>query len=161
VIKQKTMTLNILNVLYVLIALAMTVLILLQRGAGAQAGSGFGAGASATVFGARGAASFLTRSTAILATLFFLLSLGMGWFISHRDANPASTSLGVMEQAAPAGADAAAAAPVDAEVPAAASQPPAAATDLPAADIPAADTPAAPAATPAATPVEEQGGGQQ
>jgi preprotein translocase subunit SecG len=154
VIKQTTMTLNILNVLYVLIALAMTILILLQRGAGAQAGSGFGAGASATVFGARGAASFLTRSTAILATLFFVLSLGMGWFISHRDANPASPSLGVMEQAA--SADAAPVAPVDAEVPVASADAPA-----PAAAAPAADVPAAPEATPTATPVEEQGGGQQ
>lgn len=153
-IKQTTMTLNILNVLYVLVALAMTILILLQRGAGAQAGSGFGAGASATVFGARGAASFLTRSTAILATLFFLLSLGMGWFIGHRDANPAGPSLGVMEQAA--SADAAPAAPADAEVPAAAGDAPAAPAEPAAADVP-----AAPAATPASTPVEEQGGGQQ
>jgi len=66
------------NVFYVLIAVAMIVLILLQRGAGAAAGSGFGGGASATVFGARGSANFLSRSTAVLAALFFLLSLGMG-----------------------------------------------------------------------------------
>jgi len=66
------------NVFYVLIAIAMIVLILLQRGAGAAAGSGFGGGASATVFGARGSANFLSRSTAVLAGLFFLLSLGMG-----------------------------------------------------------------------------------
>ena len=66
------------SVFYILVAAAMIVLILLQNGAGADAGSGFGAGASATVFGARGSATFLTRATAILAGLFFLLSLSMG-----------------------------------------------------------------------------------
>lgn len=71
------------NVIYVLIALAMIVLVLLQRGSGAQAGSGFGSGASGTVFGARGAATFLTRSTAVLAGLFFVLSLGMGIYLSR------------------------------------------------------------------------------
>ena len=55
------------NVFYVLIAIAMIVLILLQRGAGAAAGSGFGGGASATVFGARGSANFLSRSTVVPA----------------------------------------------------------------------------------------------
>ena len=72
------MLLNLFNVVYVLVAIGMIVLILLQRGAGAQAGSGFGGGASGTVFGARGAATFLSRSTAVLAGLFFLLSLVMG-----------------------------------------------------------------------------------
>ena len=61
------MLMTILNVVYVLIAIAMIVLILMQRGAGAQAGSGFGAGASATVFGSRGAANFLSKSTKWLA----------------------------------------------------------------------------------------------
>ena len=86
------------NIFYVLIAIAMTVLILLQRGAGANAGSGFGGGASATVFGARGSANFLSRSTAVLAGLFFLLSLGMGMYISRGGgviAHPAD-DLGVM-----------------------------------------------------------------
>ena len=74
------MILTLVNVLYVLIAVAMIVLILLQRGAGAAAGSGFGGGASATVFGARGASNFLSKSTAILAALFFVLSLGMAMY---------------------------------------------------------------------------------
>ncbi len=149
------MTLNLLNVLYVLIALAMIILILLQRGAGAQAGSSFGAGASATVFGARGAASFLTRSTAILATLFFLLSLGMGWFISHRMADRAGPSLGVMEQAAVA-SDAQADAPADTDVPAAAEALPAEASDPPAADVP-----AAPVGTSTSPAVDPPPGGKQ
>ena len=95
------MTLNILNVVYVLIAAAMIGFILVQRGAGAQAGSGFGAGASATVFGARGAGNFLTKSTAVLATLFFVLSLVMGILISRGSTTKAAADLGVMaDQAA-------------------------------------------------------------
>jgi preprotein translocase subunit SecG len=92
------------NIFYVLIAIAMIVLILLQRGAGAAAGSGFGGGASATVFGARGSANFLSRSTAVLAGLFFLLSLGMGIYLgrSGADVRPVD-DLGVMSGvAAPA-----------------------------------------------------------
>jgi preprotein translocase subunit SecG len=85
------------SVFYILIAAAMIVLILLQRGAGADAGSGFGGGASATVFGARGSASFLTRATAVLAGLFFLLSLGMGMYLSRNGAPQGNAAdLGVM-----------------------------------------------------------------
>ncbi len=88
------------NVFYVLIAVAMIVLILLQRGAGAAAGSGFGGGASATVFGARGSANFLSRSTAVLAALFFLLSLGMGIYLGRPGEGPRPTDdLGVMSGA--------------------------------------------------------------
>jgi preprotein translocase subunit SecG len=101
------MTLNILNVLYVLIAAAMIGFILVQRGAGAQAGSGFGAGASATVFGARGAGNFLTKSTAVLATLFFALSLLMGVLISHGTTGSKAADLGVMADHAAKPADAA------------------------------------------------------
>jgi len=91
------MLLTLTNIVYVLIALAMVILILMQRGAGAAAGSGFGAGASATVFGARGSANFLSKSTAILATLFFILSLGMAMYASHRaKAVPDGEDLGVM-----------------------------------------------------------------
>jgi preprotein translocase subunit SecG len=71
------------NVVYVIIAILMIGLILMQRGAGAQAGSSFGAGASGTVFGARGSANFLSRSTAICAVLFFIISIGMGIYVSH------------------------------------------------------------------------------
>ena len=58
---------------------------LLQRGKGADAGAGFGAGASGTVFGARGSASFLSRTTAVLATLFFVTSLGLSYLFSQGD----------------------------------------------------------------------------
>ncbi|MGH8111648.1 MAG: preprotein translocase subunit SecG [Rhodanobacteraceae bacterium] len=77
------MIFTIFSVFYVLIAVAMIVLILMQRGDGANAGASFGGGSSGTVFGARGAASFLTRTTAVLATLFFILTVGMGVYLSH------------------------------------------------------------------------------
>ncbi len=92
------MLLTIANVVYVLISIAMVVLILLQRGAGAAAGSGFGGGASATVFGSRGSGNFLSKSTAVLATLFFAISLGMAVY-ANRTATAtvgASDDLGVM-----------------------------------------------------------------
>ncbi len=90
------MLLNALNVVYVLVAIAMTAFILLQRGAGATAGASFGAGASATVFGSRGASSFLTRSTAVLATSFFVLTLGMGMYVSRGTGVARDIDLGVM-----------------------------------------------------------------
>ena len=67
-------------VLYVhlLVALMIIVLVLLQRGKGAEAGTGFGAGASGTVFGSRGSASFFSRATGVLATMFFATSLALG-----------------------------------------------------------------------------------
>ena len=74
---------------HVLLAVAIVGLVLLQRGRGADAGAGFGAGASGTVFGARGSASFLSRTTAVLATLFFLSSLGLAYLLS-RQAAPTS-----------------------------------------------------------------------
>jgi preprotein translocase subunit SecG len=58
--------------------------VLLQRGKGADAGTGFGAGASGTVFGARGSASFFSRATAVLATLFFATSLTLAWFATRQ-----------------------------------------------------------------------------
>jgi preprotein translocase subunit SecG len=88
------------SVFYILIAAAMIVLILMQRGSGADAGSGFGAGASATVFGARGSANFLSRSTAVLAALFFALSLAMGIYLKAHGGQiqqkTANADLGVM-----------------------------------------------------------------
>jgi preprotein translocase subunit SecG len=73
-------------VFHVLFAVAIIALVLLQRGKGADAGAGFGAGASGTVFGARGSASFLSRTTAVLATLFFLSSLGLSYLFSQQKA---------------------------------------------------------------------------
>ncbi len=128
------MLLTLAQIAYVLIAVAMVVLILLQRGAGAAAGSGFGGGASATVFGARGSANFLSKSTAVLATLFFVISLGMAMYAS-RNANvaPAADDLGVMgRMAQPTEVPSAGEAPVaDA----------AAVTEIPAAEAPVVEVP--------------------
>jgi preprotein translocase subunit SecG len=84
------------SVFYILVAAAMIVLILIQRGEGASAGASFGGGSSGTVFGARGSASFLSRATYGLVTLFFLLSLGMAIYLSHSGAPKPGSDLGVM-----------------------------------------------------------------
>jgi len=148
--------LTILNIIYVLLAVAMVGFILVQRGAGAAAGSGFGGGASATVFGARGSANFLTKSTAILATAFFLLSIGTGMYVSRMNKAQGVADLGLMDAEVTQPA---------AEVPAApATVVPAAAPAVPAAsDVPAPSAikidPAA--AAPAPAPAEPDPGAEE
>jgi preprotein translocase subunit SecG len=75
---------NVLIVLHVVVALAIIGLVLLQHGKGADMGSGFGGGASGSLFGATGSANFLSRSTAVLATVFFILSLALAWLATNR-----------------------------------------------------------------------------
>lgn len=135
------MTFKILLAFYLIVAVAMILFILMQRGAGAQAGSGFGAGASGTVFGASGAANFLSISTKWLAVAFFGLSIGMGYYVSHQSRNQGD-DLGVVgEVVAPTpGTDPAPAAGVTAP----------AASEVPAATAP------APAADPATAPAIDQ-----
>jgi len=65
---------------HVIIMVVLVGLILIQRGKGADVGAAFGSGASQTVFGRQGSASFLTRTTAVLAALFFLTSLTLAYF---------------------------------------------------------------------------------
>lgn len=74
-----------LTVVHVLITLSIVGLVLLQQGRGADAGAGFGGGSSGSLFGARGAASFLSRTTAVLATLFFVSSLTLAYFSGNAD----------------------------------------------------------------------------
>jgi preprotein translocase subunit SecG len=69
---------------HVVVALAIIGLVLLQHGKGADMGSGFGGGASASLFGATGSANFLSRTTAVLATIFFVLSLALAYFATNR-----------------------------------------------------------------------------
>jgi preprotein translocase subunit SecG len=64
--------------------------VLLQRGKGADAGAGFGAGASGTVFGARGSASFMSRTTAMLAALFIATSLTLAYMGGRESEAPSS-----------------------------------------------------------------------
>ena len=80
-------------IVHVAVGLLLIGLVLLQRGKGADAGAGFGAGASGTVFGARGASSFLSRTTAVLATLFFATSLTLA-YLAGQPTEPTS----LMEQ---------------------------------------------------------------
>ncbi|MHB0982729.1 MAG: preprotein translocase subunit SecG [Thiobacillus sp.] len=67
-------------VLHVIVAITVIALVLLQHGKGADMGAAFGSGSSGSLFGATGSANFLSRSTAIVATLFFLTSLGLAYF---------------------------------------------------------------------------------
>ena len=69
---------------HVLISAGIIGLVLLQRGKGADAGAAFGSGASGTVFGARGSANFLSRTTGVLATAFFLTSLSLAYLGSRQ-----------------------------------------------------------------------------
>jgi preprotein translocase subunit SecG len=77
-------------------ALAMIVLILVQHGKGADMGAAFGSGSSGSLFGASGSANFLSRTTAVLASVFFVCTLALAYFGNLR---PATTG-GVLEGAA-------------------------------------------------------------
>ena len=70
---------SILLSVHILVAISLIALVLLQHGRGADVGAAFGAGASGSVFGSRGSASFLTRTTAVLAAVFFLNSMFLGY----------------------------------------------------------------------------------
>ena len=73
-----------LMVIHVLVAMAIIGLVMLQQGKGADAGAGFG-GASNTLFGARGASSFLSRTTGILAAVFFATSMTLAYLGGRTD----------------------------------------------------------------------------
>ncbi len=81
-----------------MVAALIIVFVLLQRGKGAETGAAFGSGASGTVFGARGSANFLSRVTAVLATLFFATSLILTGVGKPR---PEESLLDTIEQVAP------------------------------------------------------------
>ncbi|MEJ2591838.1 MAG: preprotein translocase subunit SecG [Candidatus Thiodiazotropha sp.] len=91
---------TILIVFHLFLAIGLIGLILIQHGKGADMGAAFGSGASGTVFGAKGSASFLTRMTAGLATLFFITSMAMAYFASQRDEG--SDLIKGLQQQAPA-----------------------------------------------------------
>ncbi len=91
------MLLTVLTVIQVFAAIGVTALVLLQRGRGADAGAGFGAGASATVFGARGATTGLSRATAILAAVFMINSLGLAYLGTRA---PTASQGGLLESGA-------------------------------------------------------------
>lgn len=149
---------TVLIVIHVLLAISLIGMVLVQRGPGAAAGAAFGSGASSTVFGARGAGSFLTRTTGVLAIGFFLVSLSMAVLVSRGGFGPAAEDLGIMsgvgsqqeqsgqsESDVPAAPEARSAEQGDAAVPAA---PPAQSSDAEGAG-----------AQPATGPAEEEGTG--
>ncbi len=70
---------TLLTVLQVVSAITVIGLVLLQQGKGADMGAAFGSGSSGSVFGASGSANFLSHTTAIFATIFFLSTLGLTW----------------------------------------------------------------------------------
>jgi len=104
---------SIVLVMHVLVALAICGFVLLQHGKGADMGAAFGSGSSGSLFGASGSANFLSRTTAILAAIFFATSLGLTYFGSLHvpkgaversimDTSPASKATDVPASSAPA-----------------------------------------------------------
>jgi preprotein translocase subunit SecG len=149
---------SIVLVIHLLVAALIIVFVLLQRGKGAEAGTGFGAGASGTVFGARGTSSFFSRTTAILATLFFATSLGLAYFATRGSAPQSVLQGSVLKKGAqsePAGSPAGAQTSEKAEAPAKAGQAPA--SGAPAAQAPASETSKPPAIEPPPA-LQQQGG---
>jgi preprotein translocase subunit SecG len=96
-------------VVHLLAALSIIGLVLLQHGKGADMGAAFGSGASGSLFGATGSANFLSRTTAVLAALFFITSLTLAYLASQQPKtlggvmqNVVESSTSVQGQAAPA-----------------------------------------------------------
>ena len=89
----------------ILAALGMIVLILLQHGKGADMGAAFGSGSSGSLFGAAGSANFLSRSTAVLATVFFLSSLGLTYLGSTRSSAVPTAEKSIMDTQVPKAGD--------------------------------------------------------
>ena len=93
---------TLLLVVHLLVAAGICGLVLLQHGKGADMGPAFGSGSSGSVFGAAGSANFLSRTTAILAALFFASSLGLTWFATvHGSASGGAMQKGIVEKLAP------------------------------------------------------------
>jgi preprotein translocase subunit SecG len=101
---------TLLLVVQILSAVTMIGLVLVQHGKGADMGASFGSGASGSLFGATGSANFLSRSTAICATVFFLSTLGMAMVSTHGGRPAGSGGGSILDQAVTAPAAAASAA---------------------------------------------------
>jgi preprotein translocase subunit SecG len=88
-------------VVHLIIAAAVCGFVLMQHGKGADMGAAFGSGASGSLFGAAGSANFLSRTTAILAALFFLTSVGLTFFGTLHGKPQGVMEQGVMEKTVP------------------------------------------------------------
>jgi len=89
---------QIIIVIHVLLGIGIVGLILMQQGKGADAGAAFGSGGSGSVFGAQGSASFLSRSTAVFATLFFITSLVLAMLSGYQGKKTDIMDAPVVEQ---------------------------------------------------------------
>lgn len=87
-----SMLANVMLTVQVICAIGVIVLVLLQQGKGADMGAAFGSGSSGSVFGATGSSNFLSRATAILATLFFVATLSLSYIATKRS-EPAGGSV--------------------------------------------------------------------
>lgn len=76
---------NALLIFFLLISILLIGCIMLQQGKGADAATSFGASASTSLFGSNGSGNFMTRMTAVLATLFFIISLVLGSIVSNKN----------------------------------------------------------------------------
>jgi len=106
---------NLVLVLQLISALVMIVLVLVQHGKGADMGASFGSGASGSLFGATGSANFLSRSTAVCATVFFCCTLGLAYISNSQSGTVAADS--VLDRAAPAAVAASGAAAIPGAAP--------------------------------------------
>lgn len=82
--------LNMILIVQMLSAIGMIGLILIQHGKGADMGAAFGSGSSGSLFGASGSANFLSRTTAVLAALFFTTTLALAYFANARTTSAGS-----------------------------------------------------------------------
>ncbi len=104
---------NIVLVIQLVSALAMIGLVLVQHGKGADMGASFGSGSAGSLFGASGSANFLSRSTAVLASVFFVCTLALAYMGNTRALAPSDAQRSsVLERAAPAASEPAAAAQI-------------------------------------------------
>jgi preprotein translocase subunit SecG len=86
---------------HVIAAIGVVGLVLLQHGKGADMGAAFGSGSSGSLFGASGSANFLSRTTAVLAAVFFLTSMGLTYVTSHKPQQSSVMDTHKTEQPAP------------------------------------------------------------
>ncbi len=88
-------------IMHIVVAVAICAFVLLQHGKGADMGAAFGSGSSGSLFGSAGSANFLSRTTAVLAAVFFASSLGLTWFATSQGPSSGVMQQGVMEKMAP------------------------------------------------------------
>ena len=134
--------------LHIGVAIAICGFVLLQHGKGADMGAAFGSGSSGSLFGASGSANFLSHTTALLAAVFFVTSIGLTWYATSHSSRGGVMERSVLDKATPATRPS--------DVPAA---PASKASDVPAAPATKApEAPAAPAGSTAPQPAGSKAG---